>query len=126
VRELARLGEVSEGALEFRGGVRPVGHGRLRAPQVEHTETVERDCNGLVVVHSPPQAQGALERRPGHVAHPEGRVQLADDVVRRGVAELELLAPRADLLLHEVPHRVADHLVLVTPLIHMVDPRFRP
>ena len=50
--------------------------------------------------------------------HAERRVELAQQVVRRQVAVLELLAVRADLVVDELPHRVADHLQLFGPFVH--------
>ena len=52
----------------------------------------------------------ALEGVARHRVHAERGVQLAQEVVRRQVAVLELLAVRADLVVDELPHGVADHL----------------
>ena len=64
-----------------------------------------------------------LEAVARHGVHAERGEHLAQDVVRRQVAVLELLHVRADLLVDEPLHRVADHLVLVAPLEHRM-PRF--
>ena len=64
-----------------------------------------------------------LEPLAGHRVHPEGGEQLAQDVVRRQIAVLELVDVRADLVVDEALHRIADHLVLVTPLEHRWSPR---
>ena len=52
----------------------------------------------------------ALEAVAGHRVHAERGEQLAEDVVRRQVAVLELLPLRTDLVVHELADRVADHL----------------
>ena len=59
-----------------------------------------------------------LKRVARHLVHAERLVQLAQQVVRRQVAVLELLAVRADLVVDELPHRVADHLQLFGPFEH--------
>jgi len=63
----------------------------------------------------------AREPVPRHRVHPEGREQLADDVVRRQVAVLELAVVGHELLLDEVPHRRPNHLLLVSPFDHTRD-----
>ncbi len=50
--------------------------------------------------------------------HPERRVQLAQQVVGREVAVLELLAVRSDLVVDELAHGVAHHLELFGPFEH--------
>ena len=65
-----------------------------------------------------------LEARARHLVDAEGREQLAQDVVGRQVAVLELLEVRLDLRFDEAPHRVADHLVLLAPLDHGYSSRF--
>jgi hypothetical protein len=59
-----------------------------------------------------------LERVPRHRADAERRVQLAQQVVRRHVAVLEVVAVRPDLLVDEVAHRAPDHLELFWPFEH--------
>jgi hypothetical protein len=54
----------------------------------------------------------------GHGVHAEGAEQLAEDVVGREVAVLELLPARRDLGEDELAHRVADHDLLFGPLVH--------
>ena len=66
-----------------------------------------------------------LEAARGHGVHAEGREQLAEDVVGRRVAVLELLDVRLDLLLHELADGVADHQLLVGPLVHGSPPSSR-
>ena len=53
-----------------------------------------------------------------HLVHAEGLEELAQDVVGRRVAVLELLDLRLDLGLHELPHHVADHLLGLGPIDH--------
>ena len=60
----------------------------------------------------------AVEAVGGHRVHAEGLVQLAEQVVRRQVAVLELLAVRADLVVDELAHGVAHHLELFGPFEH--------
>ena len=48
----------------------------------------------------------------------EGGVELAQDVVGREVAVLELFELRNDLFGDKAPHGVANHLVLLVPLDH--------
>ena len=60
----------------------------------------------------------ALEGIARHRVHAERGVQLAEEVVRREVAVLELLSMRADLVVDELPYGVADHLQLFRPFVH--------
>jgi predicted RNA-binding protein len=60
----------------------------------------------------------ALEAVPGHGVHAEGGEQLAEDVVRRQVAVLQLTVVRHDLLGDEVAHGRLHHALLVRPLDH--------
>ena len=59
-----------------------------------------------------------LEALALHGVHAEGREQLAQQVVGRHVAELELLAVGPDLTVDEVADRLANHLLLFGPLVH--------
>ncbi len=53
-----------------------------------------------------------LEALASHRVHAEGREELAQDVVGREVAELELVTLRRDLGLDELADRVPDHQLL--------------
>ena len=60
-----------------------------------------------------------VEAVGGHLVHAERLVQLAQQVVRREVAVLELLAVRADLGVDERADRVPHHQQLFGPLEHL-------
>jgi hypothetical protein len=64
-----------------------------------------------------------LELGLGHLVDAEGREQLAEDVVRGQVPELQRFTVRHDLRLHEAPEHVSDLPVLLAPLEHGVSPR---
>ena len=87
------------------------------------------------IVNPPPATAPAFALRPrgcrvllrrdalveavgGHLVHAERLVELAQEVVRRHVAVLELLAVRADLGVDERAHRVTHHQQLFGPLEH--------
>src|SRR4029077_17961785 len=53
-----------------------------------------------------------------HLVQAEGTHELAQDVVRRQVAVLEVMPPGLDLLVDEPPRHVANHQVLLAPLDH--------
>ena len=74
--------------------------------------------------HGPLELDLALEAVPGHLVHAEGREQLAQDVVGRRVAVLELVEVGLDLRLDEPAHGVAQHQLLVTPSVHGLLLRF--
>src|SRR5262249_27320360 len=107
-------------------------HPRRAAAQLddrdhEHRATATGRPLPLIVVfrgRRPPLAGGALafdallELLSGERVEPEGAEHLAEDVVRGNIAELELLAMGADLVVDELAHRVAHHRVLLTPLEH--------
>jgi hypothetical protein len=54
-----------------------------------------------------------VERVGGHRVHAEGLVELAQQVVRREVAVLQLFAVGPDLVVDELAHGLPDHLHLV-------------
>ena len=56
-----------------------------------------------------------------HLVHAEGGVELAEQVVGREVAVLEILLDGEELLVDEVAHRRAQHLMFVGPLVHDPD-----
>ena len=58
------------------------------------------------------------EARARKLVEPERAEHLAQDLVRRHVAVLERLDLRRDLRFDEAAQRIADHLVLLTPLDH--------
>ena len=73
-----------------------------------------RDRRGDLLV------EGDLLGEPvaGGGVDPELAVHLAKNVVRRGVAVLELVDPRPDLLVDELADGAAHHLLLFGPLEH--------
>ncbi len=58
------------------------------------------------------------ERRPGHLVHAEGLVELAEHVVGGQVAVFEIFLDGKDLLGDEVAHRLLQHEVFVRPFVH--------
>ena len=62
------------------------------------------------------------ETSPRHLVDAERSEHLAQDVVRRHVAVLEVLDVGFDLRLDELPHGVLDHCLLFVPLDHLRAP----
>ena len=60
----------------------------------------------------------AVEAVGRHRIHPERLVHPAEEVVRREVAVLELLAVRTNLVVDELAHCIAHHLELFGPFEH--------